>query len=81
VSAALAVLARPGLWGTAIRQIGALAPAGWWRESPRLPFPAPDYLRFRLVTQYGDPEHRPEAADVVAYLEWTKSIRHKRRAV
>jgi hypothetical protein len=28
------------------------------------------YLRFRLETQYGDPDRRPTAADVVSYLRW-----------
>lgn len=70
-----AVLARPWLWPTALRQLGALAPSGWWRRPPHLPTPPGEYVRFRLVTQYGDPTHRPEAADVVAYLEWCRSMR------
>jgi hypothetical protein len=32
--------------------------------------PDPDYLRFRFQTAFGDGE--PEAADVVAYLEWCR---------
>jgi hypothetical protein len=27
------------------------------------------------VTQYGDADHRPEAADVVSYLTWCRDIR------
>jgi hypothetical protein len=30
------------------------------------------YLGFRLETQYGDPKHRAEPGDVVAYLVWCR---------
>jgi hypothetical protein len=30
------------------------------------------YLGFRLETQYGDPKHRAEPDDVVAYLVWCR---------
>lgn len=68
---ALAALARrPGLWRVAIRQARRTAPPGWWRRAPFLPVPGGEYLRFRLLTQYGDPDARPSARDLVAYLEW-----------
>jgi hypothetical protein len=56
-------------------QVIALAAHGWWRRWPPLPAPDPAYLRFRLQTQYGDPDRRPEPADVVAYLKWCKESR------
>jgi hypothetical protein len=67
-----AVARRPSLWGTALRQMRRTAPRGWWRHRPFLPVPAGEYLRFRLVTQYGDPRHPPEPADVLNYLVWCK---------
>jgi hypothetical protein len=70
--AAMAVLVRPGLWATAVVQLFRLAPGGWWRRWPPVPAPDPAYLRFRLQTQYGDPSREPEAADLVAYLEWCR---------
>lgn len=70
-----AVARRPDLWVTAARQARALTPPGWWHRAPYLPRPAADYLRFRLATQYGDPTHRPEPADVVQYLAWCKAFR------
>ena len=73
--AAWAVLRRPGLWLTALHQVRVLAAPGWWRRRPFLPLPDPDYLGFRLVTQYGDAEHAPEPADVVAYLHWCRGYR------
>ena len=76
VVAALAI--RPRLWPTAVGQLFALAPTGWWRRRPFLPLPAPAYLAFRLQTMYGRPRHRPGPDDVVAYLEWCRELRRRR---
>lgn len=74
--AARAVVARPGLWGVAVRQGWRLAAPGWWRRWPPAPRPDPDYLRFRMQTAFGDPEAAPAPADVVAYLEWCRRFPH-----
>ena len=68
----LAVLARPGLWLPALGQVTRLARPGWWHRWPPVPAPDAAYLRFRLQTQYGDPEREPEPEDVVAYLHWCR---------
>lgn len=73
--AVAAVLRRPSLWPTAVRQVVALARPGWWRRAPFLPGPDPAYLAFRLQTMYGDPHHRPAPADLVAYLKWCRGYR------
>jgi hypothetical protein len=80
VPAAAALAVRPRLWATAVRQLGALAAPGWWRARPRLPLPAPGYLRFRMVTAYGDPDARPEADDVVSYLGWCRDEHRRLRS-
>jgi hypothetical protein len=67
-----AVMRRPRLWMTALQQMQRMAAPGWYRRRPFLPVPGGAYLRFRLVTQYGDPNHRPEPVDVVNYLAWCK---------
>jgi hypothetical protein len=54
----------------------ARRPSLWIR--PFLPVPSAEYLKFRLVTQYGDPGHRIEAEDVLNYLAWCR--RHERAA-
>jgi hypothetical protein len=72
IRAVIAVVVRPWLWWTAVRQVFRLARPGWWRRLPLLPLPDREYLRFRLETQYGDPDHRAEPDDVVAYLEWCR---------
>jgi hypothetical protein len=73
--ATVAVLVHPGLWGTGVVQLFRLAAPGWWHRWPPLPAPDPDYLRFRLQTQYGDPDREPEPADLVAYLKWCRGYR------
>ncbi|MEY2406821.1 MAG: hypothetical protein QOH64_383 [Acidimicrobiaceae bacterium] len=67
-----AVLVRPALWGIAVVQLFRLAPTGWWKRPPFLPLPDREYLRFRLQTQYGDPDRVPEPADLVTYLHWCR---------
>jgi hypothetical protein len=70
----LAVAARPRLWTTAVRQWWRMVPTSWWRHRPFLPVPSSDYLHFRMVTQYGTAQRRPDAADVLNYLAWCKRV-------
>lgn len=72
VAAIGAVVRRPSLWVTAVRQWRRMTPPGWWRRRPFLPVPSGPYLRFRLVTQYGTTDHPATPADVVNYLSWCK---------
>jgi hypothetical protein len=72
-----AVLVRPWLWWTALRQLGRLAPPRWWRRAPFLPLPTPAYLRFRMETQYGasgaaGADGPAGARDLITYLEWCR---------
>ena len=69
---AAALITRPELWPTAFRQVQRLAAPGWWKRPPFLPVPADGYMRFRLVTQYGDAERRPDPSDVINYLAWCR---------
>ncbi len=70
-----AVLRRPSLWPIAVGQSWRMRRARWWRRSPYLPLPERRYLRFRMVTQYGDADHAPDASDVVSYLTWCRDLR------
>jgi hypothetical protein len=72
--AVLAVLRRPALWPTALRQAFRLARPGWWRRPPFLPLPDPDYVRFRMQTAYGS-SGAPDPEDLVAYLNWCREFR------
>jgi hypothetical protein len=67
-----AVALRPRLWPVALRQLRRTAPTGWWRRSPFLPLPPSEYLRFRLVTQYGRDDHAVDPNDVLDYLSWCR---------
>lgn len=70
VATALVVLRHPQLWVTAVSQGLRLASPGWWRRRPFMPLPDPNYMRFRMETQYGDQEPSPQ--DVVTYLRWVR---------
>ncbi len=67
-----AVVRRPRLWSTALRQWVRLTPRGWWHRPPFLPVPDRHYLDFRMQTQYGDARHRPATRDVISYLTWCR---------
>jgi hypothetical protein len=75
VSVVVAVVRRPDLWVTALRQVRRMAPERWWTTRPYLPVPSREYLRFRLVTQYGSADRPPVDADVLNYLTWCKGTR------
>lgn len=69
-----AIVVRPWLWATALRQALRLAPHRWWRRAPYLPVPDADYLHFRLVTAYGgDGSARVDPQDLVTYLRWCRA--------
>lgn len=71
-AALAAVLVRPALWPTALRQLLRMRRRRWWARAPFLPLPGAGYLGFRLVTQYGDDNARPAGGDVVSYLRWCR---------
>ena len=56
------MLKHPGLWMTAMR-------VGW---RLRL-FPDPAYMKFRMVTMYGDADTQPRSHDLITYLQWCKA--------
>ena len=72
IGAVMAVLRHPTLWPTALVELRRFVPDGWWRRRPFLPLPDRAMLRFRLVTHYGDPDHAPDADDIVRWLRWCR---------
>ena len=74
-----ALVTKPGLWPTAFAQMRRFAPDRWWRRRPFLPTPDPDLMAFRSTTQYGRPDHVPDADDVVTWLRWCRSEARRRR--
>ncbi len=47
---------------------------GWYREPPFLPLPPPEYVRWRMLTAYGDEHAVPPAADVVRLARWRRDL-------
>ena len=69
-----AVLVRPRLWGTAVRQAHRMAERFWWTRPPFLPVPARPLAAFRSATQYGRPDAIPTVDDVLVWLEWCRNF-------
>jgi len=69
----LAVLARPGLWPEAVRAARDFRCKEW--PNRLLWVPESEYLRWRKLTAYGDPEACITAEDLVRYLRWRKRQR------
>lgn len=69
------VVRHPSLWVTAGRQGLRLVHPKWWRTWPPIPSVPDAYLRFRLVTAYGDADAEPAAQDVVTWLRWCRTWR------
>ena len=46
----------------------------WWRASPFLPLPDPEYLDWRLHTAYGDDATTPPVDDVIRFARWRRRI-------
>lgn len=74
LAALRALLARPRLWPAALRQARALVPARWWSRRPFLPLPSRAWLRFRMVTAYGDPDASIDVEDLLTWLAWTGTV-------
>jgi len=69
-----AVARRPDLWLHALRALFAFARRGWWRRFPFLPVPDSGYMAFRRFTAYGSADHPLAPVDVIAFLEWRRTV-------
>jgi hypothetical protein len=43
---------------------------GWFKKFPFLPVPSRDYIRWRMLTAYGDYDAVPPLEDIVRYARW-----------
>jgi hypothetical protein len=47
---------------------------GWYRTPPFLPLPPPEYLRWRMVTAFGDEGALPTVPEIVRYARWRREL-------
>jgi hypothetical protein len=77
------VVRHPTLWWTAARQALRMSRPGWWHRPPFVPRPDPEYLRYRMETQYGPADSEvggePDPHDVLVYLRWCRAMSHQAR--
>ena len=67
---ALLALRSPRTGAALLRVAWRFRRRGWWRRPPFLPLPAVDYVRWRMLTAYGDGNVVPPMEDVVRYARW-----------
>jgi len=67
---ALRSLRHPSLGADLLRVAWRFRRRGWYRRPPFLPLPASEYVRWRMLTAYGDPNAIPPADDVERYARW-----------
>ena len=74
VAAALAAraLVDPRLARDLLRLAWSFRARGWWRRAPFLPLPPRDYVRWRMLTAYGDADAVPPVADVIRFARWRR---------
>ena len=69
-----ALLRKPSLWFTSIKQIFILAKNRWQLTPPFLPFPSSDFLEFRIITYQGEAEKLPEVDVEIRRLTWVADL-------
>jgi hypothetical protein len=72
LSLALAVqgLRRPSTAAALLGVAWRFRRRGWQTRFPFLPLPDRNYVRWRMLTAYGDEDAIPPASDVVRYARW-----------
>lgn len=66
---------RPRIIPLLLRSAWTFRARDWYRRPPFLPLPPASYLRWRLDTAYGDPDHVPTDDEVERYLAWSRDMR------
>jgi len=74
--AALAVRAtlNPSLARDLIAAAWAFRRRDWLTTAPFLPLPAPEYMRWRMYTAYGDERAVPPMDDVIRFARWRRKL-------
>jgi hypothetical protein len=69
---ALRAAVRPRLALDLLRLAWSFRARDWWRRPPFLPLPPREYLRWRMLTAYGDEDAVPPIDDVVNFARWRR---------
>ena len=76
VRLALRAAARPRLALDLLRLTWSFRARDWYRRPPFLPLPPREYLRWRMLTAYGDEAAVPPVEDVVRFARWRRETMH-----
>jgi hypothetical protein len=66
----LRALRNPALGAALVRVAWRFRRRHWYRRAPFLPLPDRTYLRWRMLTAYGDPGAVPPVDDIARYARW-----------
>lgn len=66
----LRALRDPSLAAALLRVAWRFRRRQWFRHPPFLPIPDRTYLRWRMLTAYGDPNAVPSPDEVARYARW-----------
>ena len=72
----LRALVNPRLALDLVRLTWSFRTRDWYRRPPFLPLPPRDYVRWRMVTAYGDEDAVPPLEDVVRFARWRRETMH-----
>ena len=72
-------LRRPRVIPHLVRAAWAFRARGWYRRPPFLPVPPRSYVRWRMETAYGEPDHVPAEHEIERYVVWTTRMRQMMR--
>ena len=72
----LRALVNPRLALDLVRLTWSFRTRDWYRRPPFLPLPPRDYVRWRMVTAYGDEDAVPPPEDVVRFARWRRETMH-----
>ena len=65
-------IVRPRLALDLLATAWAFRRRSWWAQSPFLPLPDREYLRWRMYTAYADEEAIPPVEDVIRFATWRR---------
>ena len=72
----LRALVNPRLALDLVRLTWSFRARDWYRHPPFVPLPPRDYVRWRMLTAYGDEDAVPPLEDVVRFARWRRETMH-----